>query len=133
MLDAIFAALTGSNHEAPQRDFAATALREFVSWAIKQDKEVKASSEQLHAVMHRVARLGLHPSADKRLGAAVAFNAIYRIFRENEELVNAFTFLLLDTFVNSMALAERSSDGQGESRTLKTLAIAPPLTSFHLS
>lgn len=114
VLDAIFEALTSANHEAPQRDFAAAALREFLLWAIRQDTRAKASGERLEAVMDRLCRLGLHPSADKRLGVAVAFNAIYKVFREHENLVNTFTFLLLDIFVNSMALAERESDGQGD-------------------
>ncbi len=116
VVDAIFASLDRAHNEAPQRDFAAQALREFLQWSLRQDVQGRSGGERITSVLERLCQLTHHPSSDKRLGAAVAFNAVYecREFREKEELLNAFTFLLLDGFVHSMALAEREKDGQGE-------------------
>lgn len=47
------------------------------------------------SLFKRLYSLCLHSDANKRLGACLVFNRIYRIFREEDSLVDQFSFEIL--------------------------------------
>uniref|UniRef100_A0A8D2M7W0 DNA-dependent protein kinase catalytic subunit n=1 Tax=Zonotrichia albicollis TaxID=44394 RepID=A0A8D2M7W0_ZONAL len=65
------------------RDFCGQCIREFLKWSIKQTtpRQQEESPANTKSLFKRLYSLALHPSAFKRLGAALAFNSIYREFR----------------------------------------------------
>lgn len=65
------------------RDFSGRCIQEFVKWSIKQTtpKQQENSPTNMKSLFKRIYSLALHPSVFKRLGAALAFNNIYRHFR----------------------------------------------------
>lgn len=89
------------------RDFSGTCIQEFVKWSIKQTtpKQQEKSPANMKSLFKRIYSLALHPSVFKRLGAALAFNSMYRQFREESSLVEQFVFEVLVVFVESLALA----------------------------
>ncbi|XP_056629192.1 DNA-dependent protein kinase catalytic subunit isoform X2 [Triplophysa dalaica] len=89
------------------RDFSATCIQEFVKWSIKQTtpKQQEKSPANIKSLFKRIYSLALHPNIFKRLGAALAFNSMYRNFREESSLVEQFVFEVLVVFVESLSLA----------------------------
>lgn len=67
------------------RDFCGRCIEEFVKWSIKQTtpKQQEKSPTNMKSLFKRIYSLALHPNGFKRLGAALAFNSIYRLFRYN--------------------------------------------------
>lgn len=65
------------------RDFCGRCIEEFVKWSIKQTtpKQQEKSPANMKSLFKRIYSLALHPNGFKRLGAALAFNSIYRLFR----------------------------------------------------
>lgn len=65
------------------RDFSGRCIEEFVKWSIKQTtpKQQEKSPTNMKSLFKRIYSLALHPNGFKRLGAALAFNSIYRHFR----------------------------------------------------
>lgn len=65
------------------RDFCGRCIEEFVKWSIKQTtpKQQEKSPTNMKSLFKRIYSLALHPNGFKRLGAALAFNSIYRQFR----------------------------------------------------
>lgn len=65
------------------RDFCGRCIEEFVKWSIKQTtpKQQEKSPTNMKSLFKRIYSLALHPNGFKRLGAALAFNSIYRLFR----------------------------------------------------
>lgn len=65
------------------RDFSGRCIQEFVKWSIKQTtpKQQEKSPANIKSLFKRIYSLALHPNVFKRLGAALAFNSIYRQFR----------------------------------------------------
>lgn len=65
------------------RDFCGRCIEEFVKWSIKQTspRQQEKSPANMKSLFKRIYSLALHPSGFKRLGAALAFNSIYRLFR----------------------------------------------------
>lgn len=76
------------------RDFCGRCIEEFVKWSIKQTtpKQQEKSPTNMKSLFKRIYSLALHPNGFKRLGAALAFNSIYRLFRYNT-LLSALTLL----------------------------------------
>ncbi|KAL1417557.1 hypothetical protein MTO96_006113 [Rhipicephalus appendiculatus] len=95
------------SQETTVRDFAAQCLKEFVAWSIKQSssKELEKSPTNVQSVLRRLCSYCRHPSASKRLGAALVFNNIYSLVREEESLVDIFILETLAYFVDSLKLA----------------------------
>ncbi|KAE8280054.1 DNA-dependent protein kinase catalytic subunit [Larimichthys crocea] len=62
------------------RDFCGRCIEEFVKWSIKQTtpKQQEKSPANMKSLFKRIYSLALHPNGFKRLGAALAFNSIYR-------------------------------------------------------
>lgn len=101
--------------ESTLRDFCGSCIEEFVKWSIKQTtpKQQEKSPTNMKSLFKRIYSLALHPSGFKRLGAALAFNSIYRQFREENSLVEQFVFELLVIFVESLALAHSDERSLG--------------------
>lgn len=70
------------------RDFCGRCIEEFVKWSIKQTtpKQQEKSPTNMKSLFKRIYSLALHPNGFKRLGAALAFNSIYRLFRSSSPL-----------------------------------------------
>lgn len=77
------------------RDFCGRCIEEFVKWSIKQTtpKQQEKSPTNMKSLFKRIYSLALHPNGFKRLGAALAFNSIYRLFRYNTPLSALTRFL----------------------------------------
>ncbi|XP_070708776.1 DNA-dependent protein kinase catalytic subunit [Pempheris klunzingeri] len=97
------------------RDFCGRCIEEFVKWSIKQTtpKQQEKSPTNMKSLFKRIYSLALHPNGFKRLGAALAFNSIYRQFREESSLVEQFVFEVLVIFVESLALAYSDEKSMG--------------------
>ncbi|KAL9956083.1 hypothetical protein ACROYT_G037506 [Oculina patagonica] len=114
LLDAI---LDGIIHHADTalRDFSAQCIREFLQWSIKQtsEKQLEKSPINIKSLLKRLYSLALHPSAAKRLGAALAFNNIYTIFRQESSLVDIFVLEILVNYLESLSLAHNDDQAKG--------------------
>uniref|UniRef100_A0A8C3EIM9 DNA-dependent protein kinase catalytic subunit n=1 Tax=Corvus moneduloides TaxID=1196302 RepID=A0A8C3EIM9_CORMO len=97
------------------RDFCGQCIREFLKWSIKQTtpRQQEESPANTKSLFKRLYSLAVHPSAFKRLGAALAFNSIYREFREENSLVEQFVFEALVVFLESLALAHTDEKSLG--------------------
>uniref|UniRef100_G1NU10 DNA-dependent protein kinase catalytic subunit n=1 Tax=Myotis lucifugus TaxID=59463 RepID=G1NU10_MYOLU len=97
------------------RDFCGRCIREFLRWSIKQTtpQQQEKSSVNTKSLFKRLYSFALHPNAFKRLGASLAFNNIYREFREEESLVEQFVFEALVTYMESLALAHMDEKSLG--------------------
>ncbi|KAL1006455.1 hypothetical protein UPYG_G00072620 [Umbra pygmaea] len=97
------------------RDFCGRCIQEFIKWSIKQTtpKQQEKSPTNIKSLFKRIYSLALHPNGFKRLGAALAFNSIYRQFREENTLVEQFVFEALVVFVESLALAHSDERSLG--------------------
>ncbi|XP_006204718.2 DNA-dependent protein kinase catalytic subunit isoform X2 [Vicugna pacos] len=97
------------------RDFCGRCVHEFLRWSIKQTtpQQQESSPVNTKSLFKRLYSFALHPSAFRRLGAALAFNSIYREFREEEALVEQFVFEALVTFMESLALAHADEKSLG--------------------
>ena len=80
------------------RQGSAVFLKEFLVWSIKQTpkNEMAKRAHNPKALFKRLGTMWLHPDPIKRLGASLAFNKLYRTFREEEALV---TMLAMEIFV----------------------------------
>ncbi|XP_062335709.1 DNA-dependent protein kinase catalytic subunit [Osmerus eperlanus] len=114
VLEAILDGLIDSV-DSTLRDFCGRCIQEFVKWSIKQTspKQQEKSPTNIKSVFKRIYSLALHPNGFKRLGAALAFNNIYRQFREETALVEQFVFETLVIFVESMTLAHADEKSLG--------------------
>ncbi|XP_070581112.1 DNA-dependent protein kinase catalytic subunit-like [Ptychodera flava] len=114
MLDAI---LDGICHptDTALRDFSAKCTKEFLKWSIKQTSKKQQDKSPINtkSLMKRLYSMALHPNAFKRVGAALAFNNIYTVFREEESLVDQFALEVLVTYINSLAMAHSDDKSLG--------------------
>ncbi|CAO3576402.1 unnamed protein product [Absidia cylindrospora] len=100
--------------QAALRDYGASCVYEFVKWSIKQTSaQATHSPMNIKSLLKRLYHLTTHPSAAKRLGASMIFNNIYRLFREEQSLVNEYTLELLYHFMFSMRLSENDHPSLG--------------------
>lgn len=90
-------------------------LREFLLWSIKQTsrKTMEKNPANVKSILKRMFSYAVHPSAFKRLGAALAFNSIYSVLREENSLVDRFTFDILVHFVESLSIAHMDEKSLG--------------------
>ncbi|XP_064405997.1 DNA-dependent protein kinase catalytic subunit-like isoform X2 [Halichondria panicea] len=97
------------------RDFAALCVREFLVWSIKQTskKQQEKSALNTKSLLKRLYSLASHPSATKRLGAALAINSIYAVFREESTLVDTFVLEMMVVMINSLRLAHKDDKSLG--------------------
>ncbi|CAG8511510.1 8195_t:CDS:10 [Diversispora eburnea] len=97
------------------RDYGAECLNEFLLWSIKQSSNQQIEKDPLNikSLFNRLYNASAHPDYTKRLGASLAINHIYRVFREEEYLVNHFTFELLYWTLFNLRLSEQDQDAIG--------------------
>ncbi|XP_061454380.1 DNA-dependent protein kinase catalytic subunit isoform X2 [Rhineura floridana] len=97
------------------RDFCGQCVREFLKWSIKQTtpQQQEKSPVNTKSLFKRLYSLALHPNAFKRLGSALAFNNIYREFREESSLVDQFVFEALVVYLESLALTHEDEKSLG--------------------
>ncbi|XP_068093458.1 DNA-dependent protein kinase catalytic subunit isoform X2 [Hyperolius riggenbachi] len=97
------------------RDFSGQCIREFLKWSIKQTtpQQQERSPVNTQSLFKRLYSLALHPNAFKRLGAALAFNNIYKEFREESALVEQFVFEALVIYMESLALSHADEKSLG--------------------
>lgn len=68
----------------------------------------------MKSLLKRVYALASNPKPAKRLGAALTFNRIYRLFREEESLVDQFTLEILYWMLFSLKLAHDDHESVGK-------------------
>ena len=91
----------------------------FLKWSIKhtpltqQETNQSTSPINVKSILKRIFSFLNHPNCSKRLGAALAWNSIYTIFREEETLVNKHIFELLYYLIESLALSEQDDKMYG--------------------
>ncbi|XP_078072249.1 DNA-dependent protein kinase catalytic subunit isoform X3 [Mustelus asterias] len=97
------------------RDFCGNCVQEFLKWSIKQTtpEQQQKSPVNTKSLFKRLYSLALHPNTFKRLGAALAFNSLYREFREENALVEQFVFEVLVVYLESLALAHSDDKSLG--------------------
>ncbi|XP_055842749.1 DNA-dependent protein kinase catalytic subunit-like [Episyrphus balteatus] len=90
------------------RDLSASCLREFVEWSIKQTtpQQLAASPVSIEIILGRLKMYSFDSDASKRVGAALAFNNLYRRLREEESICDIFFVELLHTFCVNFKLSE---------------------------
>lgn len=104
------------------RDLASRSLREFLSWTLKHDvtAEQSASSSSLNIVtfIHQLKMYNSDPLQQRRFGAALAFNNIYRELREHQSIVDKYWIDLLHDFCINFSLSEEQlEDGLRDSQS----------------
>ena len=106
LLTSILDGVCDSN-DSSLRDFCASALTEFLKWSIKQStsKQQESSPINVKSLLKRIYSLALHPSVSKRVGAALAINNFYRVFREQNALVDQFVLEMTVVCMHSLRYA----------------------------
>lgn len=66
-------------------------------------------------LLRRICSLGRHSSSNKRLGACLMFEQIYRLLREHEALVDMFTVEILVCFMHCLSLSHADDSSLGNS------------------
>ncbi len=109
LLDAIMDGVCAES-DAALRKRSAQLLAEFLNWSIKQTPPDKMKKKEYSAnpssLFSRLIAMWMHPSPLQRLGASLAFNHCYRIFREEEPLVDKFTVGIAVRALQSIGLTK---------------------------
>ncbi|XP_046420005.1 DNA-dependent protein kinase catalytic subunit-like [Neodiprion fabricii] len=115
LIEILFDSLTYQTNMALS-DFSGVCLAEFVKWSIKHstDDELQTSSTNIAVVVSKMSNFAIHPSLEKRIGAAVAFNYLCRILRESDVIINIYWLELLFYFI-------KSTEGCNNEQILKSL------------
>lgn len=114
LLDVILDGVTSST-DSSLRDFSAKCVKEFLHWSIKKSssKQLEKNPANPKSLFKRLYSLALHPNVFKRLGAAIVFNNIYAVFREEESLVDIFTLEILVNYMNSLSMSHSDEKSLG--------------------
>lgn len=102
------ALLDGITHQtdAALRDHASSCLYEYVMWSKKQGHMLV----KVKPVIKFVTSLCHHPCPQKRMGAALAFNSMYTVLREEQAIVDEFWLELLHGLVTALSLCSVTGD-----------------------
>lgn len=114
------ALLEGITHQtdAAMRDYSAGCLHEYALWSRKQGH----MAAKVEPVIKFVSSLCHHPCPQKRMGAALAFNSLYSVLREDERIVDEFWVELLHSLVTSFSMCSITGDDSNtEVQTDKSL------------
>lgn len=90
------------------REFSGMCLAEFTRWSIKQ-ANWKKTQPNVHRIILKINNFAVHPSGCKRIAAAVAFNHLYTILREKEEIISIYWLEIFYSFVKSLDGCDNSS------------------------
>ena len=105
-VDAIFDCLCHESDSA-LREMSAGLVKEYLLWCIKQTNKTQ-TIDSFGILSKRLCTLLQHSNAFKRLGACLAFNQIYNIFRERVFLVDYYAINLLINFLLCLRLSQVS-------------------------
>lgn len=112
LLETCLEAVCDSN--ASLQSFGAECLQEFVEWSIKQSGlRQSGNTMNIKSLLKRLYNMASNPRPTLRLGAAIVINHIYRIYREEEPVVNEFTLELFYWMLFSLRLAENDHPSIG--------------------
>jgi DNA-dependent protein kinase catalytic subunit len=95
-----------SSKDMDLKQDAGAYLQEFVTWSIKQAKANSTENANIKLLLVRLYFLLRHPDVNKRLGGCVVFSHIYRIFREDRNLVSVYLLEILDSFLQCLKISE---------------------------
>ncbi|XP_029034556.2 DNA-dependent protein kinase catalytic subunit-like [Osmia bicornis bicornis] len=99
-LDSLFNGLSNESNSS-LREFSGICLAEFSKWSMRQSDDDRTLLN-IDEVMYKIKNFALHPSMFKRIAAATAFNHLYTILREDEEIVSKYWLEILYYFVKSL-------------------------------
>ncbi|KAI8877666.1 hypothetical protein K501DRAFT_306200, partial [Backusella circina FSU 941] len=89
------------------RDYGADCVQEFTKWSIKQSSsKLKNNPMNMKSLLKRLYNFMANPNSSKRFGASLVFNRIYRLFREEESLIEEYTLEILGQLFFSLKLSE---------------------------
>ena len=74
----------------------------------------------MKSLFKRLYSLAHHPEPYKRVGCALTFNKVYKIFRENEKIVDLFIFEILQNLLFSLRLADRDEKSMKTQEIIST-------------
>ncbi|XP_043248597.1 DNA-dependent protein kinase catalytic subunit-like [Colletes gigas] len=100
-LDSLFESLSDDS-KSSLREFSGLCLAEFTKWSIKQSDTDRRTQLNTDEIIQKMINFALHPSTTKRVAAATAFNHLYTILREDEEIVSVYWLEILYSFVRSL-------------------------------
>ncbi|KYN03165.1 DNA-dependent protein kinase catalytic subunit [Cyphomyrmex costatus] len=99
VIDSLFDSLINDSNPA-LREFSGMCLAEFTLWSIRQAKTDRV--QHVEMIIEKINNLALHPLTHKRIAAAVAFNHLYKILREEDNLVSIYWLEIFYCFVRSL-------------------------------
>ncbi|XP_058823542.1 DNA-dependent protein kinase catalytic subunit-like isoform X2 [Topomyia yanbarensis] len=91
------------------RDLAARCIREFLLWTIKQTpvgQQTASTAMNLKVILEKLRTYSLDSNPNRRQGAALAFNNIYRVLREDETHIERSWFDLFYVFCVNFIMTE---------------------------
>lgn len=123
LLDAIMDGLTYEGNAMVRKE-SAKYLNEFLKWSIKQTpkQEMLKKIHNPKALFLRLYSFWLHPNPMKRQGASLAFNHLYRTFREESVLAREFTFEILIHVMKSLMQTREDLSSLSDSTAVLDMA-----------
>lgn len=99
LIETLMAMISCQSNSSVQ-DLSSLLLNEFLRWMNRQcDKSQRQSSPiNLVDLFHEMRKMSLETDESRRMGATMAFNNIYRIIREDEDIVDVYWIYLLELF-----------------------------------
>lgn len=100
--------MEGISHKSSSaiRDLSARCLREFVKWNIKELTNNLTTEIGALPILKKLKLYSFDSDNNKRLGAALAFNNLYRIIREDNNLISDYWLDILHTFAINFIMCE---------------------------
>ncbi len=135
LLDSIIECVA-SPSDGAVREFSAKCLTEFLKWSIKQSSKKQQEKNPFNAksLFKRVYSLMHHPNPYKRMGAYLTVKSLYRVFREEQALVDQFVLELSHALLFSMRLAQHDDTSLGTARlALSVLEALTRIIERHVS
>ena len=88
------------------RDLSARCIREFITWTIKQTTDHHNSPANIEIIIVKLKTYCQDSDPNRRIGAALAFNNIYRLLREEEVQIEKRWFDIFYSFNMNFAISE---------------------------
>lgn len=88
------------------RDLSARCLREFVKWNMKELTNNLTNEIGALPILKKLKLYSFDSDHNKRCGAALAFNNLYRIIREDNKLISVHWLSILHTFAVNFIMCE---------------------------
>ncbi|CAG5107248.1 Similar to PRKDC: DNA-dependent protein kinase catalytic subunit (Gallus gallus) [Cotesia congregata] len=103
LVDALFDGLSDETNST-LRDFSGVCLAEFAKWTIKQstDQDLLRAPININTIVENITNFALHPSKNRRIAAAIAFNYLHKTLATHQEIVSVFWLELLYAFMKSL-------------------------------